>query len=329
MGIALMGRRREPGGGASVWRLSGGSGEEAGIRGCAVGDSRSSLEPMKLISWNVNGLRAALRGGFAEFLAREAPDVLCLQEIKATPDDVVASVFDGMHVTWNPATKKGYSGVLIATRQSPLAVTQGMGLADHDTEGRLLLVEFPDFQIATVYTPNSQRGLTRLDYRRQWDTKFRDWLCAEDARKPVILCGDFNCAHEAIDLANPRENRRNAGFTDEERTGFSALLQSGFIDSFRARHPDEPGHYSWWTYRNDARARNIGWRLDYWLVSQRLWPRVGNAQILTTVTGSDHCPVLLELREAGSGAHRAEAPQSPAAKRRSKRRSKAPPPRSP
>jgi exodeoxyribonuclease-3 len=250
---------------------------------------------MKLISWNVNGLRAALRAGMADFMAREQPDTLCLQEIKATPEDVEASVFDGYHVTWNPAAKKGYAGVLIATRQTPLTVTHGLGLPAHDTEGRVLLAEFPDLQVVTVYTPNSQRGLTRLDYRLQWDAAFQKWLQNLDKKKPVVVCGDFNCAHEEIDLANPRENRRNAGFTEEERSGFSALLDAGFMDSFRALHPGEPGHYSWWTYRSDARTRNIGWRLDYWLVSQKLWPRVRHAKILSDVMGSDHCPVVLEL----------------------------------
>lgn len=250
---------------------------------------------MKLISWNVNGLRAALRAGLADFVAREQPDALCLQEIKATPDDVEASVFDGYHVTWNPAQKKGYAGVLIATRQAPLKVTPGLGLPEHDGEGRVLVAEFPDFQVASVYTPNSQRGLARLDYRLAWDTKFQQWMRKRDRNKPLLVCGDFNCAHEEIDLANPRENRRNAGFTDEERAGFSAMLKAGFHDSFRALHPGEPGRYSWWTYRSDARSRNIGWRLDYWLVSKKLWGRVRRADILHEVRGSDHCPVVLEL----------------------------------
>jgi exodeoxyribonuclease-3 len=250
---------------------------------------------MKLISWNVNGLRAALRAGLADFVAREQPDALCLQEIKATPEDVEASVFDGYHVTWNPAQKKGYAGVLIATRQEPVKVSHGLGLPEHDGEGRVLIAEFPEFQVATVYTPNAQRGLTRLDYRLAWDAAFQQWLRQRDKKKPLVLCGDFNCAHEEIDLANPRENRRNAGFTEEERTGFSGMLKAGFVDSFRELHPGEPGHYSWWTYRSDARARNIGWRLDYWLVSKKIWPRVRHAKILHDVMGSDHCPVLLEL----------------------------------
>ncbi|MFN0126457.1 MAG: exodeoxyribonuclease III [Verrucomicrobiales bacterium] len=251
---------------------------------------------MKLISWNVNGLRAALRAGLREFMAREQPDVLCLQEIKATPEDIDSSVFDGYHVAWNPAAKKGYAGVLVATRQPPLSFRKGMGRAEHDAEGRLIVAEFPDFQVVTVYTPNSQRGLTRLEYRLAWERAFARWLRALDKARPVVLCGDFNCAHEEIDLANPRENRRNAGFTDEERRAFTSLLNKGFVDSFRVLHPNEPGHYSWWTYRSDARARNIGWRLDYWLVSQRLWPRVRRALILTEVMGSDHCPVLLDLQ---------------------------------
>jgi exodeoxyribonuclease-3 len=251
---------------------------------------------MKLISWNVNGLRAALRAGLADFVAREKPDVLCLQEIKALPSDVDASVFDGYHVTWNPAEKKGYSGVLIASREPPLKVTSGLGRPNDDSEGRVLVAEFEDFQVATIYTPNSQRGLTRLEYRLQWDAAMSAWLSDLNLAKPVVLSGDLNCAHEEIDLANPKENRRNAGFTSEERASLSAILKTGFVDSFRALHPGEPGHYSWWTYRSDARARNIGWRLDYWLVSQHLWPRVQNARILPEVHGSDHCPVLLELR---------------------------------
>ena len=250
---------------------------------------------MKLVSWNVNGVRAAMRAGLADFLAREQPDVLCLQEIKATPEDVDAQVFDGYHVAWNPAQKKGYSGVLVATRQPPIRVNAGLGQPDHDQEGRLLVTELPDFQVVTVYTPNSQRGLTRLDYRQQWDQAFTRWLKRIDKKKPALVCGDFNCAHQEIDLANPRENRRNAGFTDEERAGFSALLKAGFVDAFRELHPGQPGHYSWWTYRSDARARNIGWRLDYWLVSKGLWSRVRRASILSHITGSDHCPVLLEI----------------------------------
>lgn len=250
---------------------------------------------MKLISWNVNGLRAALRAGLADFIAREQPDVLCLQEIKATPADVDASVFEGYHVTWNPAVRKGYSGVLIATRDRPHTTSAGLGLPEHDEEGRVLVTEFDDLQVATVYTPNAQRGLTRLDYRLEWDRQFTRWLRARNRKKPVVVCGDFNCAHEEIDLANPRENRRNAGFTDEERAGFSALLEAGFTDAFRALHPGEPGHYSWWTYRSDARARNIGWRLDYWLVSDALRPRLRRTALLREVMGSDHCPVLLEL----------------------------------
>ena len=250
---------------------------------------------MKLISWNVNGLRAALRAGLADFIAREQPDVLCLQEIKATPADVDALVFDGYHVTWNPAVRKGYSGVLIATRDRPHTTSAGLGLPEHDEEGRVLVTELDDLQVATVYTPNAQRGLTRLDYRLEWDRQFTRWLRARNRKKPVVVCGDFNCAHEEIDLANPRENRRNAGFTDEERAGFSALLEAGFTDAFRALHPGEPGHYSWWTYRSDARARNIGWRLDYWLVSDALRPRLRRTALLREVMGSDHCPVLLEL----------------------------------
>lgn len=250
---------------------------------------------MKLISWNVNGLRAALRSGFADFLAAEQPDVFCLQEIKAAPGDIPPSLLDGYHVTWNPARKPGYSGVLFASRQAPVSVSLGLGYEEHDAEGRIIAADMGDFYVVTCYTPNSQRGLVRLSYRLTWDAIFREWLQGLDRQKPVLACGDFNCSHEEIDLANPKSNRRNAGFTDEERASFSQLLSAGFIDSFRAHHPGEPGHYTWWTYRNDARTRNIGWRLDYWLVSQRFWPRVTRTAILKDVMGSDHCPVLLEI----------------------------------
>jgi exodeoxyribonuclease-3 len=252
---------------------------------------------MKLISWNVNGLRAVARAGFAEFLARAQPDILCLQETRAGPDDVDPALFPGCHVSWNAARKPGYSGVAIVSKSPPLRVTAGMGLEEHDSEGRLLVAEFPEFFVLNVYTPNSQRGLLRLGYRIRWDAAFLQFVRKLDRRKPVLVCGDLNCAHTDIDLANPRENRRNAGFTDEERAGLTSLLGCGLVDSFRELHPGEGGHYSWWTFRHNARARNIGWRLDYWLVSRRLWPRVAGASILTAATGSDHCPVSLELRD--------------------------------
>lgn len=251
---------------------------------------------MKLISWNVNGLRAVLRGGFADFLAAEQPDVLCLQEIKAAPGDITTPLMEDYHVTWNPAAKRGYSGVLLASRQAPVNISLGLGLAEHDTEGRIIAADLGDFYVVTCYTPNSQRELVRLPYRLSWDAAFREWLQRLDREKPVLVCGDLNCSPEEIDLANPKSNRRNAGFSDEERASFSQLLAAGFVDSFRMQHPGEPGHYTWWTYRNEARARNIGWRLDYWLVSQRFWPRVTRTAILKDVFGSDHCPVLIEIQ---------------------------------
>ncbi len=252
--------------------------------------------PLRFTSWNVNGIRAASRAGFAEYIARTQPDVLCLQEVKATPQDIdAAEILPGYDLTWNCAQKKGYSGVLIATREKPIGVNHGLGLPEHDTEGRVLTAEFPDFSVVNVYTPNSQRGLARLDYRLQWDAAFLAHLRALDGKKPVLCCGDFNVSHEEIDLANPKENRKNAGFSDEERASFSALLAAGFTDTFRAAHPEEKGHYSWWTYRMNARERNIGWRLDYWLVSNRLAPRVQSPTISPEVQGSDHCPVGMLL----------------------------------
>ncbi len=250
---------------------------------------------MKLVSWNVNGLRAALRGDFRNFLAAESPDVLCLQEVKAERGDVDEAVFHGWHVHWNSAEKKGYSGVVLASREQPLDVRLGMGVREHDREGRVITAEFADFHVVNVYTPNSQRGLLRLDYRLEWDAAFRHYVRTLDKEKPVLFCGDLNCAHAELDLANPKQNRRNAGFTDEERSSLTKLLDTGFADSFRRQHPGAPGHYTWWTWRSDARARNIGWRIDYWMVAERLWPRVKKAGILGHVHGSDHCPVSLEL----------------------------------
>ena len=250
---------------------------------------------MKLVSWNVNGLRAAIRSGFDRFLADHRPDVLCLQEVKAQDSDVPAELFDGYHVTWNSAAKKGYSGVLVASREKPLGSTAGIGLPGPDDEGRVITTEWPDFYLVNVYTPNSQRGLTRLDYRMTWDAAFLDHVKKLDAQKPVLFCGDMNVAHQEIDLANPKQNRKNAGFTDEERAGFSRIVEAGFVDVYRERYPGETGHYTWWTWRSDARARNIGWRIDYWLASQRLAPRVANPTILKEVHGSDHCPVSIEI----------------------------------
>ena len=251
---------------------------------------------MKFSSWNVNGLRAALPRGLADYVAACGADHICLQEVKATPAQVdLGWAADlGYRAFWNPAEKKGYSGVLTLTRHEPLAHGTGMGLEQHDREGRVQWLEFEPFHLVNVYTPNSQRGLLRLDYRQQWDHAFLTWLQSLEQRKPVVFGGDLNVAHREIDLANPKQNRRNAGFTDEERAGFDQLVEAGFIDTFRRFEPGA-GHYSWWTYRSNARERNIGWRIDYWLASAALDPYLAAARIRPEVTGSDHCPVELEL----------------------------------
>lgn len=261
----------------------------------AAGPAAPHGSGLKLVTWNVNGLRAAVRAGLPDFLRSEQPDILCLQEVKATPQDVDPGLFSGYHVHWNCAVKKGYSGVLIASRQPAHEVRCGMDDPQHDSEGRLVTAEYPDFFLCNVYVPNAQRGLTRLDYRLQWDAAFLRHLRRLDERKPVIFCGDLNVAHTEIDLTNPQANRRNAGFSEEERASFSRLLDAGFADVFRAFHPGEPGHHTWWTWRSNARERNIGWRIDYWVVSRRLLPRARAVRILKDVRGSDHCPVLLEL----------------------------------
>ena len=250
---------------------------------------------MKLISWNVNGLRAVLRKNFLEFLAAESPDILCLQETKARPEDV-PPVWPGHYSTyWNSAVKKGYSGTAIFTRVPPLHVTTGIMVDDHDNEGRVVTAEFADFHLVNVYTPNSQRELTRLDYRQQWDRDFLKYLKKLERKKPVIFCGDLNVAHTEIDLTNPKSNVRNHGFTIEERDGFSALIQAGFIDTFREFEPGG-GHYTWWSPMMNARARNVGWRIDYVLISAALRPRLQRAFIQSQILGSDHCPVGIELQ---------------------------------
>ncbi|RKJ81081.1 exodeoxyribonuclease III [Butyricicoccus sp. 1XD8-22] len=248
---------------------------------------------MKLVSWNVNGLRACVGKGFFEFLAAENPDMMCLQETKLQPEQ--APQVDGYEEYWCSAEKKGYSGTALFTKSEPLSVSFGLGIEEHDHEGRVITAEYEDFYLVTVYTPNSQDGLKRLDYRMQWEDAFRGHLCALDQKKPVVVCGDMNVAHEEIDLKNPKTNRRNAGFTDEERGKMTELLGAGFADTFRRLHPGLEGAYSWWSYRFHAREKNAGWRIDYFLVSERLMPRVKDARILSDVFGSDHCPVLLEL----------------------------------
>ncbi len=248
---------------------------------------------MRIYSWNVNGLRSALGKGFADFFAAEQPDILCLQEVRALPEQVDFAP-DGWRTYWNPAERKGYSGVAVFTRTEPVAVQYGMGLEEHDHEGRVLTLEYGKFHLVTVYTPNAQRELARLDYRQRWDADFLAYLRRLEGSKPVVVCGDFNVSHKPIDLTNPKANERNAGFTVEERAGFDALVGAGLIDTFR-EFETGGGHYTWWTYRVNARARNIGWRLDYFLVSEALRPDLRRAWILSEVMGSDHCPVAVEI----------------------------------
>jgi exodeoxyribonuclease-3 len=249
---------------------------------------------VKIVSWNVNGLRAVLRRNFLEYLSAESPDILCLQETKATPDDV-EQLWPAHYTTyWNSAQKKGYSGTVIFTRPQPIAVTNGMKIPEHDNEGRVLTAEYPDFFLVNVYVPNSKRELERLPYRQQWDRDFLRYLKKLERKKPVIFCGDLNVAHTEIDLANPKANVRNHGFTVEERAGFTAFVEAGFIDSFR-QFETGGGHYTWWSPMSGARARNVGWRIDYVLLSASLRPRLKRAYIQPQILGSDHCPVGIEL----------------------------------
>jgi len=249
---------------------------------------------MKLISWNVNGLRAVLKKNFLEFLEAEKPDALCLQETKCTPDDVEQLWPADYKTFWNSAKKPGYSGTAIFIKNQPLKVAPNIGIAGHDQEGRVLAAELDDFFLVNVYVPNSKRDLSRLEYRQKWDRDFLAYLKYLEQKKPVIFCGDLNVAHREIDLANPKANVRNHGFTVEERNGFSAFIASGFVDTFREFEPGG-GHYTWWSVFGSARARNIGWRLDYFLISQSLRSRLKKASILPKVLGSDHCPVAIEL----------------------------------
>ena len=250
---------------------------------------------MKLVSWNVNGLRACMGKGFLDFLRDADADVVCLQETKMQREQADFSI-DGYEEYWNSAEKKGYSGTAVFTRRSPLSVTCGLGIPEHDTEGRVITAEYPDFYLVNVYTPNSQRELTRLSYRMEWEDAFREYLKALDQKKPVIACGDMNVAHREIDLKNPKTNQQNAGFTKEERQKMTDLLNSGFLDSFRLLYPDVTGAYSWWSYMFHAREKNAGWRIDYFLVSERLRDRIADSRIDTDVFGSDHCPIELILR---------------------------------
>lgn len=252
---------------------------------------------MKLLSWNVNGLRACYsKGAFAEAFARLEADCFCLQETKLQAGQLDIA-FPGYQSFWNYADKKGYSGTAIFTRREPLNVAYGIGIDEHDHEGRVITLELPALFLVCCYTPNSQDGLRRLDYRMRWEDAFRQYLLSLDASKPVILCGDLNVAHNDIDLANPKTNHFNPGFTDEERGKFSALLEAGFTDTFRHFHPTDAGIYSWWSYRFHAREKNIGWRIDYFLTSARLMPRLRSANIHTDILGSDHCPVELVVEE--------------------------------
>lgn len=250
---------------------------------------------MKLISWNVNGLRACVAKGFLEFFKEADADVFCLQETKLQPGQIELEL-TGYHQYWNSAEKKGYSGTAVFTKQEPLSVSYGIGMEEHDHEGRVITLEFSDYYVITVYTPNSQRELTRLDYRMRWEDAFLSYLKGLEEKKPVIFCGDLNVAHKEIDLKNPKTNRKNAGFTDEERAKMTALLGRGFIDTFRYFYPDQTGVYSWWSYQFQARAKNAGWRIDYFIVSEVLKERLEDAKIYTDIQGSDHCPVGLIIR---------------------------------
>ncbi|ELY8696181.1 exodeoxyribonuclease III [Listeria monocytogenes] len=249
---------------------------------------------MKLISWNVNGLRAAVKKGFLEYFEEVDADIFCLQETKLQEGQIELDL-PAYKDYWNNAVKKGYSGTAIFTKVEPLSVQYGLGVPEHDTEGRVITLEFEEFFMVTVYTPNSQAELKRLDYRMTFEDAILEYVKNLDKTKPVVLCGDLNVAHEEIDLKNPKTNRKNAGFSDEERAKFSAFLDAGFIDSFRYFYPDLTDAYSWWSYRMNARARNTGWRIDYFVVSERLKDKLVDAKIHADVLGSDHCPVELEL----------------------------------
>ncbi|SIS06973.1 exodeoxyribonuclease III [Bacillus velezensis] len=250
---------------------------------------------MKLISWNVNGLRAVMKKiDINTYVQETAADILCLQETKVQ-DGQVSLQPEGYHAYWNYAVKKGYSGTAVFSKEKPLHVFYGLGIDDHDQEGRVITLEFEHVFVVNCYTPNAKRGLERIDYRLQWEADFKDYLQKLDRKKPVILCGDLNVAHREIDLKNPKANRKNAGFSEQEREAFSALLNAGFTDSFRYLYPDQEGAYSWWSYRTNAREKNIGWRLDYVIVSDRLKQRISQAAICADIMGSDHCPVEMTL----------------------------------
>jgi len=250
---------------------------------------------MKLISWNVNGLRACVGKNFLEDFQKLDADIFCLQETKLQEGQIDLQL-PGYHQYWNYAKKKGYSGTAVFTKEEPLSVAYGIGMEEHDQEGRVITLEYPDFYLITVYTPNSQDGLARLPYRMQWEDAFLAYVQSLDEKKPVIYCGDLNVAHQEIDLKNPKTNRKNAGFTDEERSKMTIVLKSGFVDTFRYFYPEQTGIYSWWSYRFKAREKNAGWRIDYFIVSERLKERLADAKIHTDILGSDHCPVELLLK---------------------------------
>ena len=249
---------------------------------------------MKFVSWNVNGLRACLKKGFMESFHRLDADIVGLQETKMQPGQAILEL-NGYRQYWNSAEKKGYSGTAVFSRVEPMAVTYGIGVEEHDHEGRVITLELPEYYFVTVYTPNSKRELERLNYRMEWEDAFRAYLSGLDAKKPVIVCGDLNVAHKEIDLKNPSSNHHNAGFTDEERGKFTELLEAGFVDTFRALYPDRTGIYTWWSYLRKARDTNAGWRIDYFVVSERLKERIVDATIHNEIFGSDHCPVGLEV----------------------------------
>ena len=249
---------------------------------------------MKLISWNVNGIRACLTKGFEDIFKKLDADIFCIQETKCQPEQIELE-FEGYTSYWNSAEKKGYSGTAIFTKQKPLNVTYGIGIEEHDKEGRVITLEFEKFYVVDIYTPNSKRELERLDYRQIWEDEIRKYLLKLNETKPVIMCGDLNVAHKEIDLKNPKTNRRNAGFTDEERQKMTELLDAGFIDSFRYLYPDKENAYSWWSYMGHAREKNVGWRIDYFIVSKSIENQIKEAKIYSEIMGSDHCPVGLEI----------------------------------
>ena len=250
---------------------------------------------MKLISWNVNGIRACLNKGFDEFFKSVNADVFCIQETKCRPEQVEWLEYEGYMSYWNSAEKKGYSGTAVFTKIKPIAVTYGIGIEEHDHEGRVITMEYEDFYLVNVYTPNSKRELERLDYRQVWEDAMREYLLKLDKKKPVIMCGDLNVAHNEIDLANPKTNTQNAGFTIEERTKMTELLDAGFTDSYRYLYPEKEGKYTWWSYMRKSREKNIVWRIDYFIVSDRIKDKIKEASIYDDVLGSDHCPIGLEI----------------------------------